>query len=107
MSVATTRCTGHKSAAGAQMEVPLLETVMIKIPALQMSLRAWLLEGPLSAHVPAYVARLRLGGYAPHTCERNLNALTHGCRRSSAFAWPMSCSTARHVFTCMAKGASS
>lgn len=50
---------------------------MIKIPALQPSLRAWLLEGPLSAHVPAYVARLRLGRYAPHTCERNLNALAH------------------------------
>ena len=50
---------------------------MIKIPALQPSLRAWLLEGPLSAHVPAYVARLRRGRYAPHTCERNLNALAH------------------------------
>ena len=50
---------------------------MIKIPALQPSLRAWLLEGPLSAHVRAYVARLRLGRYAPHTCERNLNALAH------------------------------
>ena len=50
---------------------------MIKIPALQPSLRAWLLEGPLSAHVPAYVARLRRGRYSPHTCERNLNALAH------------------------------
>ena len=50
---------------------------MIKIPALQPSLRAWLLEGPLSAQVPAYVARLKRGRYAPHTCERNLNALAH------------------------------
>ena len=75
MRVATTRCTEHKSAADAPMEAPLLETVMIKIPALQPSLRAWLLEGPLSAHVPACVAKLRRGRYAPHTCERNLNAL--------------------------------
>ena len=50
---------------------------MIKILALQPSLRAWLLEGPLSAHVPAYVAKLRRGRYAPNTCERNLNALAH------------------------------
>ena len=50
---------------------------MIKIPALQPSLGAWLLEGPLSAQVPAYVARLKRGRYAPHTCERNLNALAH------------------------------
>ena len=57
------------------MEVSLSETVMIKIPALQPSLRAWLLEGPMSAHVPACVAKLRRGRYAPHTCERNLNAL--------------------------------
>ena len=50
---------------------------MIKIPALHLPLRDWLLEGPLSAQVPAYVARLKRGGYAPHTCERNLNALAH------------------------------
>jgi integrase/recombinase XerC len=50
---------------------------MIKIPALHLPLRDWLLEGPLSAQVPAYVVRLKRGGYAPHTCERNLNALAH------------------------------
>ena len=50
---------------------------MINVRALQPSLRVWLLEGPLCAHVPAYVARLRRGRYAPHTCERNLNALAH------------------------------
>ena len=50
---------------------------MIKIPALHLPLRDWLLEGPLSAQVPAYVARLKRGGYAPHTCERNLNTLAH------------------------------
>jgi integrase/recombinase XerC len=69
------------------MEVPLLETVMIKIPSLQSSksLRAWLLEGPLSTHIPTYVAKLRRGRYAPHASERNLNALAAdvppvGCR---------------------------
>ena len=50
---------------------------MIMIPALHLPLRDWLLEGPLSAQVPAYVASLKRGGYAPHTCERNLNALAH------------------------------
>lgn len=50
---------------------------MINIPALHPPLRDWLLEGPLSAQVPAYMARLKRGGYAPHTCERNLNALAH------------------------------
>ena len=50
---------------------------MIMIPALHLPLRDWLREGPLSAQVPAYVARLKRGGYAPHTCERNLNALAH------------------------------
>ena len=59
------------------MEAPLLETLMIMIPALHLPLRDWLLEGPLSAQVPAYVASLKRGGYAPHTCERNLNALAH------------------------------
>ena len=48
---------------------------MIKIPALQPSLRAWLLEGPLSAHVPAYVAMLRRGRYAPHNLAMKEQAL--------------------------------
>ncbi len=50
---------------------------MTKIPDLHLPLREWLLEGPLCAQVPAYVARLKRGGYAPHTCARNLNALAH------------------------------
>lgn len=50
---------------------------MIMIPALHLPLRDWLLEGPLSAQVPAYVASLKRGGYASHSCERNLNALAH------------------------------
>ena len=50
---------------------------MTKIPALNPTLRAWLLEGPLSAHVPAYVARLRRGRYATRTCGRCLNAVAH------------------------------
>jgi len=50
---------------------------MTKIPALHPTLRAWLLEGPLSAQVPAYVARLRRGRYATHTSGRCLNAVAH------------------------------
>jgi integrase len=50
---------------------------MIMTPAMHLPLRDWLLEGPLSAQVPAYLARLKRGGYALHTCERNLNALAH------------------------------
>ena len=50
---------------------------MTKIPALHPTLRAWLLEGPLSAQIPAYVARLRRGRYATHTSGRCLNAVAH------------------------------
>jgi integrase/recombinase XerC len=50
---------------------------MIKIPELHPILRAWLLEGPLSAQVPAYVARLRRGRYATNTCGRCLNGVAH------------------------------
>lgn len=50
---------------------------MIKIPALHPTLRAWLLEGPLSPQVPAYVARLKRGRYAGHTSGRCLNAVAH------------------------------
>ena len=37
---------------------------MTKIPELHPILEGWLREGPLSAHVPAYVARLKRGRYA-------------------------------------------
>jgi integrase len=50
---------------------------MIKIPELHPLLGAWLLEGPLSAQVPAYVARLRRGRYATHTSARCLNGVAH------------------------------
>jgi integrase/recombinase XerC len=50
---------------------------MTKIPALHPSLNGWLLEGPLSAQVPAYVARLKRGRYATHTSARCLNAVAH------------------------------
>ena len=50
---------------------------MTKIPELHPILGAWLLEGPLSAQVPAYVARLKRGRYATHTCARCLNAVAH------------------------------
>ena len=50
---------------------------MAKIPALHPVLRVWLLEGPLSAHVPKYVARLGRGRYATNTSGRCLNGLAH------------------------------
>ncbi|MBC7939955.1 MAG: tyrosine-type recombinase/integrase [Chitinophagaceae bacterium] len=50
---------------------------MTKIPPLHPTLRAWLLEGPLSAQVPAYVARLRRGRYATNTSGRCLNGVAH------------------------------
>jgi len=50
---------------------------MTKIPALHPTLNAWLLEGPLSAQVPAYVARLKHGRYATQTSARCLNAVAH------------------------------
>jgi integrase/recombinase XerC len=50
---------------------------MMKIPALHPTVRGWLLEGPLAAHVPAYVARLRRGRYATNTSGRCLNSVAH------------------------------
>jgi integrase/recombinase XerC len=50
---------------------------MPKIPAINPLLQAWLLEGPLSAQVPAYVERLRRGRYATHTSGRCLNGVAH------------------------------
>ena len=44
---------------------------MTKIPALPPTLRAWLLEGPLSAQIPAYVNRLERGRYATQTRRRS------------------------------------
>ena len=50
---------------------------MAKIPALHPTVRAWLREGPLSAYVPAYIARLRRGRYATSTCGLRLNGVAH------------------------------
>ena len=53
---------------------------MPKIPAINPLLQAWLLEGPLSAQVPAYVERLRRGRYATQTSGRCLNGVAHFAR---------------------------
>lgn len=50
---------------------------MSEIPALHKTVRAWLLEGPLAAHVPAYVARLKRGEYAQGTMRRCLGGVAH------------------------------
>jgi integrase/recombinase XerC len=50
---------------------------MVNIHALHPMVRAWLLEGPVSIYVPAYVARLRRGRYATNTSARCLNGVAH------------------------------
>lgn len=50
---------------------------MTNIPAWDPTVRAWLFEGPLSAHIPAYVARVRRGRYATDTSGRGLNGVAH------------------------------
>jgi Phage integrase, N-terminal SAM-like domain len=44
---------------------------------------------------------------ATTSCCTCFTTPAQGCRRSSACAWPMSCSMARHACTCMARDASS
>ncbi len=50
---------------------------MTKIPALHPTTRAWLLDGPLASHIPAYVSRLKSGRYAATTASRCLSAVAH------------------------------
>ena len=50
---------------------------MPKTPSLHRTARAWLLDGPLAALVPAYIARLKRGHYACGTVNRSLAALAH------------------------------
>ena len=66
---------------------------MTKIPALHPTARAWLLEGPLSPHVPAYVARLKRGRYAVSTARGCLGAVAHFAH------WMSLCSLPAHLLT--------
>lgn len=50
---------------------------MTKIPSLHSINRAWLHDGPLSPHVPAYISRLKRGRYAATTAGRCLAAVAH------------------------------
>ena len=50
---------------------------MTQIPSLHPRTRAWLLDGPLSPHVPAYISRLKQGRYAATTVRRCLAAVAH------------------------------
>jgi integrase len=61
---------------------------MTVIPELRPILRAWLLEGPLSAQVPAYVSRLERGRYAAQTRRRCLSAVAHFAHWMSACSLP-------------------
>ena len=50
---------------------------MPQIPSLHPRTRAWLLDGPLSPHIPAYIARLKRGRYAATTARSCLAAVAH------------------------------
>ena len=64
---------------------------MPNIPVLNPLLQAWLLEGPLSAQVPAYIERLRRGRYATQTTVRYLNGLAHFAH------WMFMCHLSAHL----------
>lgn len=61
---------------------------MTVIPELHPILRAWLLEGPLSAQVPAYLSRLERGRYATRTRRRCLSAVAHFAHWMSTCSLP-------------------
>ena len=50
---------------------------MTRISSLHPRTRAWLLDGPLSPHVPAYISRLKRGRYAATTARSCLAAVAH------------------------------
>lgn len=50
---------------------------MSKFPALNPTVRGWLLDGSLAAYVPAYVARLHQGSYSRRYFNRKLAAVGH------------------------------
>ncbi len=64
---------------------------MFEIPSLQPAVRVWLLDGPLAAFVPAYVARLKHGRYAPGTVRRCLGALAHFAHWMALSRLPATC----------------
>ena len=50
---------------------------MNSISSLHPLAKAWLLDGPLAAHLDAYTALLERGNYAAHTMQTNFRALAH------------------------------
>jgi integrase/recombinase XerC len=59
------------------MLVSQLETNMDPIRTLHPLARAWLLDGPLSLHLDAYMALLERGRYAEGSLEKHVRALAH------------------------------
>jgi integrase/recombinase XerC len=59
------------------MLVSQRETNMASIRTLHPLARAWLLDGPLSADLDAYMALLERGRYAQGSIEKHLRALAH------------------------------
>ena len=66
---------------------------MSKIPALHPTVRGWLLDGPLAAHVPAYVARLKRRPLRGQ--HRRLAASAPGALRALDVAVPLVSRAAR------------
>ena len=50
---------------------------MSKFPVANATVQRWLLDGPLAAYVPTYLARLRQGRYSENTIRHKLHALAH------------------------------
>ena len=61
---------------------------MTLIPELHPILETWLLEGPLSAQIPAYVNRLERGRYAAQSRQRCLSAVAHFAHWMSMCSMP-------------------
>ena len=59
------------------MLVSQLEINMDSIRTLHPLTRAWLLDGPLSAHLDGYLTLLERGRYAEGSIEKHLRALAH------------------------------
>lgn len=50
---------------------------MPKFPVADATVQRWLLDGPLAAHAPTYLERLRQGRYSEKTMRGKLHALAH------------------------------
>lgn len=59
------------------MEASQLETTMDSISSLPPLTKTWLLDGPLSSHVEAYMANLERGSYSRQSFRSHIDTLAH------------------------------